>query len=127
MAESGPGPGFSGRWPTGDSRPASAISARPAPHAVSSTSIPDCNRSSRPGASGRTWSKSAATTLSGLPERTFKRRFKAATGFSPVEYVQTLRIEESKQLLERTIMPVDEVGAAVNYEDTAFFRRLFKR
>ncbi len=64
---------------------------------------------------------------SGLPDRTFKRRFKAATGFSPVEYVQTLRIEESKQLLERTMMHVEEVGAAVGYEDTAFFRRLFKR
>lgn len=64
---------------------------------------------------------------SGLPERTFKRRFKAATGFSPVEYVQTLRVEEAKQLLERTMLPVDEISAAVGYEDTAFFRRLFKR
>ena len=30
--------------------------------------------------------------------RTFKRRFRAATGFSPVGYVQTLRIEEAKQI-----------------------------
>jgi transcriptional regulator GlxA family with amidase domain len=66
-------------------------------------------------------------TYSGLPERTFTRRFTAATGYSPVEYVQTLRIEEAKQLLETTGEPTDVVAAQVGYEDPAFFRRLFKR
>ena len=37
---------------------------------------------------------------SGLPKRTFDRRFRAATGYSPLAYVQALRIEEAKQLLE---------------------------
>lgn len=64
---------------------------------------------------------------SGLTERTFKRRFRAATGYSPVEYVQALRVEEAKQLLETTDAPVDAVAAQVGYEDPAFFRRLFKR
>ena len=64
---------------------------------------------------------------SGLPERTFKRRFRATTGYTPVAYVQTLRIEEAKQLLETTPMPADEIGATVGYEDPASFRRLFKR
>jgi len=64
---------------------------------------------------------------SGLLERTFTRRFTAATGYSPVEYVQTLRIEEAKQLLETTGEPTDLVAAQVGYEDPAFFRRLFKR
>jgi transcriptional regulator GlxA family with amidase domain len=64
---------------------------------------------------------------SGLPERSFKRRFRAATGFTPVAYVQTLRIEEAKQQLETTDWSTDRVGAAVGYEDPAFFRRLFKR
>ena len=64
---------------------------------------------------------------SGLPERTFKRRFRAATGCTPVAYVQTLRIEEAKQLLETTPTATDEVGAIVGYEDPASFRRLFKR
>jgi len=62
-----------------------------------------------------------------LPERTFKRRFRAATGYMPVEYVQTLRIEEAKQQLETTAAPTNDIGAAVGYEDPAFFRRLFKR
>lgn len=64
---------------------------------------------------------------SGLSERTFKRRFKTATGYSPMDYVQTLRIEEAKQLLEVTGEPTDAVARQVGYEDPAFFRRLFKR
>jgi transcriptional regulator GlxA family with amidase domain len=64
---------------------------------------------------------------SGLAERTFKRRFRRATGYAPVEYVQALRIEEAKHLLERTALAADEVAAEVGYEDPAFFRRLFKR
>jgi len=64
---------------------------------------------------------------SGLPDRTFKRRFKAATGYTPVDYVQTLRVEEAKQMLERTDTPTDTVAHTVGYEDTSFFRRLFKR
>jgi transcriptional regulator GlxA family with amidase domain len=64
---------------------------------------------------------------SGLAERTFKRRFRAATGYSPVSYVQAIRIEEAKQILETTPMPTDQVARDVGYEDPAFFRRLFKR
>lgn len=64
---------------------------------------------------------------SSLAERTFKRRFAQATGLSPIEYVQRLRIEDAKRRLERTDAPVDEIGWRVGYEDAAFFRRLFKR
>jgi transcriptional regulator GlxA family with amidase domain len=64
---------------------------------------------------------------SGLPERTFKRRFKIATGYAPVDYVQAIRIEEAKQVLETTDTPTDAVAHMVGYEDPAFFRRLFKR
>ena len=64
---------------------------------------------------------------SGLAERTFKRRFTAATGYPPIEYVQRLRVEEAKRRLERTEAPVDDIGWKIGYEDPAFFRRLFKR
>jgi transcriptional regulator GlxA family with amidase domain len=62
-----------------------------------------------------------------LAERTFKRRFGSATGVSPMEYVQRLRIEDAKRRLERTVAPVEEVSWRVGYEDPAFFRRVFKR
>lgn len=63
----------------------------------------------------------------GLGARTFKRRFQSATGYTPIEYVQTLRIEEAKQLLEATEMQTDEISTEVGYNDPASFRRLFKR
>ena len=64
---------------------------------------------------------------SDLAERTFKRRFSKATGFSPINYVQHLRIEDAKRRLERTKAPIDEISWQVGYEEPAFFRRLFKR
>lgn len=63
----------------------------------------------------------------GLPERTFKRRFTGAAGMSPIAYVQRLRIEDAKRRLERTDASVDEISWKVGYEEPAFFRRLFKR
>lgn len=64
---------------------------------------------------------------SGLPERSFKRRFTQATGLAPITYVQRLRVEEAKRRLERTRSSVDEISWQVGYEDPAFFRRLFRR
>jgi len=64
---------------------------------------------------------------SGLPERTFKRRFTQATGLPPISYVQHLRVEEAKRRLERTTTPIDQISFEVGYEDPASFRRLFRR
>jgi transcriptional regulator GlxA family with amidase domain len=66
-------------------------------------------------------------TRSTLATRTFKRRFTSATGITPLEYVQRLRIEDAKRRLERTDTSIDEISWKVGYEDAAFFRRLFKR
>jgi len=64
---------------------------------------------------------------SGLTSRTFKRRFAGATGYSPLDYVQSLRIEEAKQMLETTDDTIDDIAALVGYDDPNSFRRLFKR
>ena len=69
----------------------------------------------------------AMVTLSGLAERSFKRRLARATGVTPLEYVQTLRLEEAKHLLETTEVAVEEVAHQVGYEDASFFGRLFRR
>jgi transcriptional regulator GlxA family with amidase domain len=63
----------------------------------------------------------------GIPERSLKRRFAAATGSTVIGYVQNLRIEEAKRLLETGDISVDDIAAAVGYENPAFFRKLFKR
>ena len=69
----------------------------------------------------------AVVAASGAPERSLKRRFKAATGCTLIGYVQNLRIEEAKRLLETAPASADEIAADVGYENPAFFRRLFKR
>jgi transcriptional regulator GlxA family with amidase domain len=70
---------------------------------------------------------SRAVASMGVAERTLKRRFKAATGSSLIEYLQRLRVEEAKRLLETGSMPVEAISADVGYADASFFRRLFKR
>jgi transcriptional regulator GlxA family with amidase domain len=65
--------------------------------------------------------------LSGLPRRTFSRRFRAATGYAPSEFVQALRIEEAKQMLETTVASIDEISEAVGYRDERAFRRVFRK
>jgi len=68
-----------------------------------------------------------AVKAAGIPERTLKRRFKAATGLPLIDYLQNVRIEHGKQLLETTALPVEEISVQAGYSDVSFFRRLFKR
>ena len=63
----------------------------------------------------------------GLGTRTFKRRFKQATGDTPLAYLQRLRIEEAKRHLETGKKSVDEITCRIGYEDSSSFIRLFKK
>ena len=69
----------------------------------------------------------AMAEQAGLPERSFERRFRAATGHSPLSYVQQLRIQQAKRMLARTRLSVEDVAWRVGYEDASAFHRLFKR
>ncbi|HMI19164.1 MAG TPA: helix-turn-helix domain-containing protein [Sphingomonas sp.] len=62
-----------------------------------------------------------------MSERTFVRHFKAATGRLPAAYIQALRIEASKVMLEHEGRSVQTIAASIGYNDVAFFRCLFKR
>lgn len=62
-----------------------------------------------------------------VSERTLNRRFKLAVGLAPLEYLQNLRIEVAKQLLESRPIGVDVVSERVGYGDLSTFRQLFKR
>lgn len=63
----------------------------------------------------------------GMSLRNFVRRFKHATGDSPLMYLQKLRIAAAKRLLESDHRTVQEISDAVGYQDVAFFRNLFQR
>jgi transcriptional regulator GlxA family with amidase domain len=69
----------------------------------------------------------AMMSVSGLTERTFIRRFRDATGLTPLDYVHALRLEEAKQMLETGDLSVEAIANEVGYEDASFFGRLFRR
>lgn len=62
-----------------------------------------------------------------MSSRNFIRRFKAATGRLPGNYLQGLRISVARKMLEEGVSNVQTVSLAVGYADVAFFRSLFKR
>jgi transcriptional regulator GlxA family with amidase domain len=62
-----------------------------------------------------------------VSERTLNRRFKQALGEPPLHYLQTLRVDVAKRLLETRRLKVDSVSERVGYGDLSTFRRLFKR
>lgn len=63
----------------------------------------------------------------GLEERTFLRRFRAATGLKPTEYCQHLRVGKAREMLEFTQGTVDHIAWTVGYQDPAAFRATFKK
>lgn len=53
--------------------------------------------------------------------------FKKATGYSPKEYLLSLRMERAKSLLETTDMAVSSISNSIGYSDQLAFSRMFKR
>lgn len=65
--------------------------------------------------------------MAGMSERAFLRRFKAPTGRALAAYMQAVRVEAAKAVLERDATPIQDIANAVGYQDAPFFRGLFKR
>ena len=64
---------------------------------------------------------------SAMAERTFIRRFKNATGNMPSEYIQRVKVELAKKLLENDKNSVSEICYKTGYEDQSYFRNVFKK
>jgi transcriptional regulator GlxA family with amidase domain len=62
-----------------------------------------------------------------MATRTFVRRFKSATGNSPREYIQRMRIEAARRELEAGSDSVTAIARRVGYSDPVAFRKLFSR
>lgn len=79
--------------------------------------------------------KNYATTVSletlaemvGMSSRTFLRHFKRAIGMTPIQYIQQVRIEAARHLLEVSLKNIEEISEAIGYADVCSFRKLFKR
>lgn len=62
-----------------------------------------------------------------VSQRTLIRRFQSALGVAPLSYLQNLRIEAAKQLLETTGLPIESVVLEIGYEDASSFSRMFQQ
>lgn len=67
-----------------------------------------------------------ATELS-IGRRNFDRRFIKATGFTPLDYLQRVKIEAAKKMFETTRKTVNEIMYEVGYNDAKAFRDVFSR
>ena len=59
--------------------------------------------------------------------RTLNRRFQACMAMRPIEYIQAVRVEQAKRLLESGEVSIKSLAHQVGYDDTSSFARLFKR
>jgi transcriptional regulator GlxA family with amidase domain len=62
-----------------------------------------------------------------MSRRTLERRFKAATGKTPLSYQQCVRVKAAKQMLESGTRSFDDITYRVGYEDSSTFRKMFQK
>lgn len=62
-----------------------------------------------------------------MSPRNFKRRFRLATGQTPLHYLQCFRIEVAKASLESSDESIENIASQVGYADVSFFRRTFRK
>lgn len=65
--------------------------------------------------------------LAVMSERTFLRRFREIAGMPPGHYLQRMRVDQAKQLLEQGTEPLETIIERVGYQDLSSFRRLFRK
>ncbi len=63
----------------------------------------------------------------GQSPRTFSRRVTSATGLSPIQFLQQLRVERAVELIESTALPFEEIAYQVGYSDPSTLRGLIRR
>jgi transcriptional regulator GlxA family with amidase domain len=63
----------------------------------------------------------------GMSTRTLNRRFKAALGISPLNFLQEVRVNIAKDLLKTSNLSINEIVDKIGYQDIAFFNNLFKK
>jgi transcriptional regulator GlxA family with amidase domain len=76
--------------------------------------------------SGKISFEELSSTLA-ISRRNFDRRFIKATGNTPVEYMQRVKVEAAKRILEKGRKSINEVMDKVGYTDDKAFRDVFKK
>ena len=66
-------------------------------------------------------------SIANMSLRTFARRFKQACAMTPQQYIQSVRIERARKLLDSTTKPIESIVFEVGYSDLSSFIQLFKK
>ncbi|WP_079908817.1 AraC family transcriptional regulator [Paenibacillus sp. 32352] len=69
---------------------------------------------------------SALSELAGLTPSYFGQSFRRIMGMTPIEYLNSIRIDEAQFLLEKGCT-ISEVTAKVGFSDPFYFSRIFKK
>ncbi|WP_201531506.1 MULTISPECIES: GlxA family transcriptional regulator [unclassified Psychrobacter] len=70
---------------------------------------------------------SGLAAMVNITPRTLNRRFQSCVAMRPIEYIQAVRIEQAKRLLELGDVTIKSLAEQVGYDDISSFTRLFKR
>lgn len=73
------------------------------------------------------WSASQLAAACNTSQRTLLRRFREIVGMTPASYVQQLRIDRAKVLLETSMLSTEIIAGRCGYKDVSTFGRIFKR
>jgi len=65
--------------------------------------------------------------LAHLSPSRFAHLFREQTGLTPMRYLERVRLDRARRLLDSTALPVQQVAASVGFEDAFYFSRRFKR
>jgi len=65
--------------------------------------------------------------MSGMSPSTFRRRFAARFGMTPVSYINSMKIENAKSCFESGITRIRDVSNLCGIEDEFYFSRLFRK
>jgi transcriptional regulator GlxA family with amidase domain len=76
---------------------------------------------------GRDFAMAELAEAVALAPRTFARRIAATCGVSPIQFVQRIRVERARYLLETTRLSVEEIARQVGYAEPSTLRRLIRR
>ena len=73
------------------------------------------------------WTISSMSDYCKLSEGYFSHKFKKQMGISPMSYLNELRIEKSKELLEEGTMNISTISSVVGFQDSLYFSKVFKK
>jgi AraC family transcriptional regulator, transcriptional activator FtrA len=76
---------------------------------------------------GERWHIAELARLAAMSKRTFMRRFRAATGFSPADWVTRARVDAARELLENTALSIDQVAERCGLGTPTTLRHHFRK